>query len=279
MTLSPQAHVHPSAVIETGAMIGAGCVIGPFSVIGPEVTLHPGVTVKSHAVVTGWTEIGEGTVIFPFATVGEVPQDLKFRGEPTWLVMGDYNQVREHVTIHRGTGNGGGYTRVGNHNLFMVNVHIAHDCVIGNHTIMANNVMLAGHVHVEDHANLGGAVGIHHFARVGYCSFVGAMARVPKDVPPFMLVEGSPSSVRSFNQIGMSRLGLPEEEIEAAKEAYKKLFRLKGGSIVAKAQALRQQFPGSKVIARICDAVAQAGDGVYGRAMETKRGDDKRARR
>jgi len=161
----------------------------------------------------------------------------------------------------------------------MVNVHIAHDCVIGNHTIMANNVMLAGHVHVEDHANLGGAVGIHHFARVGYCSFVGAMARVPKDVPPFMLVEGSPSSVRSFNQIGMSRLGLPEEEIEAAKEAYKKLFRLKGGSIVAKAQALRQQFPGSKVIARICDAVAQAGDGVYGRAMETKRGDDKRARR
>lgn len=272
-SIHPTAIIDPSADVAQSAQIGAFCVVGARARIGEDCVLRP------HSQVGPLTELGRCNELHAYSVVGGEPQDLKFRGEPTWLVMGDYNQVREHVTIHRGTGNGGGYTRVGNHNLFMVNVHIAHDCVIGNHTIMANNVMLAGHVHVEDHANLGGAVGIHHFARVGYCSFVGAMARVPKDVPPFMLVEGSPSSVRSFNQIGMSRLGLPEEEIEAAKEAYKKLFRLKGGSIVAKAQALRQQFPGSKVIARICDSVAQAGDGVYGRAMETKRGDDKRARR
>ena len=178
---------------------------------------------------------------------------------------------------HRGTGNGGGITRIGSHNLVMGNVHIAHDCIIGNHCIFANNAMLAGHVHVDDYANIGGGAGLHHFVKVGYCGFVGGMARVSKDVPPFMLAEGSPAAIRGYNHVAMSRIGMDEMELEAVKEAYKKIYRLRGGAGVTKIASLLRDFPTSKALRRIAESIRAVNEGLNGRSLEVKRTDDKRA--
>ncbi len=271
--------IHPTAIIDPTAELADSVEVGPYTVIGPRVRVDEDCVFRSHVHVTALTRIGRGNDFHSFTIVGGDPQDLKYHGETTWLEIGDYNTVREHATIHRGTGNGGGITRIGSHNLIMGNVHIAHDCVIGNHCIFANNAMLAGHVHVEDYANIGGGAGLHHFVRVGFCSFVGAMARVSKDISPFMLVEGSPATARAYNHIGMSRLGLPESELEAAKDCYKRLFRARGGSVEAKVAALLKAWPDSKVVRRVADAAMAASDGVHGRSLEHTRKDDKRTRR
>ncbi len=271
--------IHPTAVIDPSAQIASSVTVGAYCTIGPRVHIGDDCVLRSHVHITAMTRLGKGNEIHPYALVGGDPQDLKDHGEPTWLEMGDFNTVREHATIHRGTGNGGGMTKIGSHNLIMGNVHIAHDSVIGSHCIFANNAMLAGHVQIDDHANIGGGAGLHHFVRVGYCGFVGAMSRASKDIPPFMLVEGSPAAVRGYNHVAMSRLGWNETELEAVKDAYKRLFRAKGGSADAKVEALVRDYPASKAIRRIVESVRATGTGLNGRSLEALRTDDKRASR
>ncbi|WP_413870292.1 acyl-ACP--UDP-N-acetylglucosamine O-acyltransferase [Albidovulum sp.] len=218
MTVPLRAEIHPTAHVEPGATIGEGCRIGPFCLIGAAVTLGPGVEVKSHAVVTGDTTVGEGTVIFPFATIGEVPQDLKFRGERTALVIGARNRIREHVTINLGTGGGGGVTRIGDDCLLMAGSHVAHDCQVGNGVILVNNAALAGHCVLEDEVIVGGLSGVHQFVRIGRGAMIGAVTMVTADVIPHGLVQGPRGTLDGLNLVGLKRRGAAREEIAALRD-------------------------------------------------------------
>ncbi|MBX3356250.1 MAG: acyl-ACP--UDP-N-acetylglucosamine O-acyltransferase [Phycisphaeraceae bacterium] len=269
--------IHPTAIVDPSAEIHDGVAVGPWSVIGPRCVIGAETEVRSHVVIGQNTTLGRGNVIHPFALVGGDPQDLKYHGEETQLVIGDRNQIREHTSIHRGTANGGGVTRIGSDNLLMAVSHVAHDCVIGDGTVIANNVMIAGHVHVEDFASIGGGAGIHHFARVGTCAFVGAMARCSKDVPPFMVVEGNPAEVRKHNDVLMRRRGYTEEDVEAMRDAFKLLFMKRGGGMLDKVTMLREAHPRSRPVELLCAMVLESGAGVNGRALENRRTDDKRA--
>jgi len=271
--------IHPTAIIDPSARLDEGVIVGPWCVVGADTVIGAHSELRSHVVVGPNTTLGTQNIIHPFAIVGGDPQDLKFTGEDTWLVVGDRNQIREHVTIHRGTGNGGGTTRIGSDNLIMGTVHIAHDCMIGDGTILANNAMLAGHVHVEDFVGIGGGAGIHHFARIGICSFVGAMARCSKDVPPFMVVEGNPAEVRKHNDVAMRRRGYSEDDVAAIRDAYKQLFWKRDGNMLDSVIALRRAYPRSRPVEVLCAMVLESGAAVHGRVMESKRTDDKRASR
>ena len=224
----PTAEVHPTALIEDGASIGPGAVVGPFSVIGGEVRLGKDVTVKSHAVVTGDTEVGEGTTIFPFASVGEIPQDLKYRGEHTRLVIGARCRVREGVTMNTGTEGGGGVTRVGDDCLFMTGAHVGHDAQVGNSVIMANQSALAGHVVVEDDVIIGGLSGIHQFVRLGRGAIIGAVTMVTNDVIPYGLVQAPRGVLDGLNLVGLKRRGVPRSDITALRAAYQMLAQGEG---------------------------------------------------
>ena len=228
MTISPQARIHPSAVVEPGAVIGAGCVIGPFCMIGPEVTLHDGVEVKSHAVVTGLTEIGADSVIFPFATVGEVPQDLKFRGEKTRLVVGARCRIREGATLNTGTEGGGGITRVGDDCLIMTGAHVGHDAQIGNRVILVNQVAIAGHCVLGDDVIVGGLSGVHQWVRIGHGAIIGAVTMVTNDVLPYGLVQGPRGELDGLNLVGLKRRGVDRAEITALRAAYQMLAQGEG---------------------------------------------------
>ncbi|MEI2805044.1 acyl-ACP--UDP-N-acetylglucosamine O-acyltransferase [Albidovulum sp.] len=225
MAVAAPAEVHPTAHVEPGATIGEGCRIGPFCLIGAGVTLGPGVEIKSHAVVTGNTSVGEGTVIFPFATIGEVPQDLKFRGERTSLVIGARNRIREHVTINLGTGGGGGVTRVGDDCLLMAGAHVAHDCQIGNGVILVNNAALAGHCVLEDEVIVGGLSGVHQFVRIGRGAMIGAVTMVTADVIPHGLVQGPRGTLDGLNLVGLKRRGAAREDIAALRDLLQALSR------------------------------------------------------
>lgn len=218
MGIAPTAFIHPSAHVEPGATLGEGAWVGPFCLIGAEVVLGPGVEVKSHAVVTGATTVGAGTVIFPFATLGEVPQDLKFRGEKTALEIGARNRIREHVTINLGTGGGGGVTRVGDDCLFMAGSHVAHDCQIGNRVILVNNAALAGHCVLEDEVIVGGLSGVHQFVRIGRGAMIGAVTMVTADVIPHGLVQGPRGVLDGLNLVGLKRRGTGRAEIAALRD-------------------------------------------------------------
>jgi UDP-N-acetylglucosamine acyltransferase len=268
--------IHPTAVVDASVTLAPGAVIGPWCVVGPGVTIGDDTELVSHVVIDRDTTIGRENVLHPFTVVGGPPQDKKYHGERTTLEVGDRNHIREYASIHRGTANGGGVTVVGSDNLIMGCVHVAHDCRIGSGVILANNAMVAGHVTVCDGANVGGGAGLHHFVRVGTRSFVGAMARVSKDAPPFMIVEGNPAEVRGHNAIAMRRMGLADAEIEAMKDAYKRLFRDRGGSILAKLDALRADYSSFGSVMTLCDAVLETTGGVHGRAQESGRSDDKR---
>ncbi|MBK5927572.1 acyl-ACP--UDP-N-acetylglucosamine O-acyltransferase [Rhodobaculum claviforme] len=229
--------IHPSAVVEQGARIGAGAVIGPFSVIGAEVTLAERVEVKSHAVITGQTEIGADTVVFPFATVGEVPQDLKYRGERTRLVVGARCRIREGATLNTGTVGGGGITQVGDDCLIMTGAHVGHDARVGDRVILANQVALAGHVVVGDDVIIGGMSGIHQFVRIGRGAIIGAVTMVAHDVMPFGLVQGPRGTLEGLNLVGLRRRGVPRAEIAALRAAYATLARGEG-ALADRARAL-----------------------------------------
>lgn len=209
-----ETRVHPSAIVAPGAEVG-GAEVGPFCVIGPQVRLAPGVVVKSHVVIAGETTIGEGTVVWPFCCIGEAPQDLKFKGERTQLVIGARNRIREHVTMNPGTAGGGGITRIGDDGLFMAGVHVAHDCRVGDRVILVNHVALAGHVEVGDDAIIGGLSGVHQFVRIGRGAMIGALSMVAADVIPYGLVSGPRGRLEGLNLVGLKRRGAARAEIAA----------------------------------------------------------------
>lgn len=228
MTISPDARIHTSAHIEPGAVIGAGAEVGPFSLIGAEVTLGDGVIVKSHAVVTGWTDIGAETVIFPFATVGEIPQDLKFKGERTRLIVGARCRIREGATLNTGTTGGGGVTRIGDDCLLMTGAHVGHDAVLGDRVILANQVAIAGHCVIGDDVIIGGLSGIHQYVRIGRGAIIGAVTMVTNDVVPFGLVQGPRGELDGLNLVGLKRRGVERADITAMRAAYQMLAQGEG---------------------------------------------------
>jgi UDP-N-acetylglucosamine acyltransferase len=216
--------IHPSAVVHPDAVIGEGSVIGPHAVIGQHVRLGRNCRVGASAVVEGPSEFGDGNEIFPLASVGLIPQDLKFHGEPTRLVVGDQNIFREFVTIHRGTEGGGGVTEIGDHNLFMAYAHIAHDCHVGNHTIFGNGATLGGHVTVEDHATISAFSGVHQFCRVGRHAFIGGFSVVTKDALPFAKTVGNRARIYGLNTIGLVRRKFSSDSITKLRRAYRYLL-------------------------------------------------------
>ena len=224
MPVHPEAVIHPSAIVEDGARIGAGCRIGPYCVIGPDVELASEVTLHSHVAVAGVTRIGAGTVVFPFASIGHVPQDLKYAGERVELVIGERNRIREHVTMSPGTAGGGGVTRVGDDNLFMMSTHVAHDCVIGSRVVMANNATLAGHCIVEDNVILGGLAAVHQFVRLGRGAMIGGLSGVVADVIPFGSVMGERAFLAGLNLVGLKRAKAERTQIHGLRNAFAEIF-------------------------------------------------------
>lgn len=220
--------IHPSAVIEDGAQIDPGATIGPFCVIGPDVTIASGVVLKSHVVVTGQTEIGEDTEIFPFSVIGEIPQDLKFKGESTRLVIGKRNRIREHVTMNTGTEGGGGLTRIGDDCLFMAGCHIAHDAMIGNNCVIVNSVAIAGHCVLEDDVIVGGLSGVHQFVRIGRGAIIGAVTMVTNDVIPYGLVQAPRGELHGLNLVGLKRRGVSRSDITALRAGFQMLAQGEG---------------------------------------------------
>jgi UDP-N-acetylglucosamine acyltransferase len=211
--------IHPSSEV------GSDVEIGPFSVVGPNCRVGDGCRLHNNVTLVANTTLGKDNEVYPSAVLGGEPQDRKFAGEESWLVIGDGNKIRECVTMHRGTQLGGEVTRVGSRNLLMSGCHVAHDCIVEDDVTLSNNVLLGGHVVVERHAGVGGMAAVHHFVRIGEHSFVGGMSRISKDVPPFMLVEGNPARVWAINKVGLNRKGFSPEVIEALKQAHRLLFR------------------------------------------------------
>ncbi len=217
--------VHATAIIERGAELAESVEVGAWSIVRAGVRINAGTTIGSHCVVEGRTTIGRDNRVFQFASIGAVPQDKKYAGEPTELVIGDGNTIREFCTLNCGTVPGGGVTRIGDDNWIMAYVHIAHDCRVGNHTVLANNATLAGHVTIGDWVTLGGLSGVHQFVTIGAHAFVGFASHVSQDVPPYMMVDGNPLAVRGFNIEGLRRRGFGPERIAAVKQMHRLLYR------------------------------------------------------
>lgn len=234
--------IHPTAVIAQGASIGEGTSIGPYCVVGANVTLAKNVTLHSHVVIDGYTSIGEGTAVFPFASLGSPPQDKKFSGEKTTLVIGRNNVIREHVTMNPGTEGGGSTTIVGDNNLFMASAHVAHDCIVGSNCILANNATIAGHVTVGDFAIIGGLSAVHQFVRIGTHAFIGGMSAVEKDVIPYGTVKGERASLEGLNLTGLKRRNIERENIHALRHAFKELFLSREGTLNERAEKLKQNY-------------------------------------
>ena len=216
-------NIHPSSVIEDGAQIDPSAVIGPYCLVGSDVTIGPDVELKSHVVVKGRTVIGEGTVVFSFAVIGEIPQDLKFKGEQSGLVIGKRNRIREHVTMNAGTEGGGGMTKIGDDCLFMAGCHIAHDAIIGDRVIIVNSAAIAGHCILEDDVIVGGLSGIHQFVRIGRGAIVGAVTMVTNDVIPYGLVQAPRGALDGLNLVGLKRRGVARVDITALRAAFQML--------------------------------------------------------
>jgi UDP-N-acetylglucosamine acyltransferase len=217
--------IHPTAIVHPGARVGAGTIVGPYATVGPHVEIGRHCTLGASCVVDGWTQIGDHTDIAPLASIGLAPQDLKYRGEPTRLVIGHHNVFREFVTIHRGTAGGGGITTIGDHNLFMAYAHVAHDCHVGSHTIFGNAATLGGHVSVEDFATISAYSGVHQFCRVGQHAFIGGYTVVTRDALPFAKTVGNRARIYGVNAIGLARRGFSPDLIEKLRRAYRQLVQ------------------------------------------------------
>ncbi|MEK6677524.1 MAG: acyl-ACP--UDP-N-acetylglucosamine O-acyltransferase [Planctomycetota bacterium] len=274
-------NIHPTAIVERGAELGRNVEIGAFGFVGPHVVIGDGCRIHHHATLEGYTTLGEGCEVFPQAVLGTQPQDVKFHGERTTLQIGRNNIFREMVTAHPGTENGGGITEVGDRNLFLIGVHIAHDCHIGNNCILANYVQFAGHVRVEDNVNMGGHSAVHHFVTIGKHAFIGGMTRVAADVPPFMVVvaaRGSRSEVRMVNGVGLKRSGYGQEDIEALKDAFMKLYsrraRSTGTAMSDRVQSLLEGQNGNPHVRYLCESLVRSfAHGRHGRYLESLRPD------
>ena len=224
--------IHPTAIIDPSAEIAEGVEIGAYSIVGANVSIGKGSVLKSHVVIDGYTRIGENNTFFPFAAIGQVTQDLKYNGEPTSLEIGNHNTFRENTTVHRGT-HEEIPTRIGDHNLFLCYAHVAHDCQIGNHCILSNNGTLGGHCIVGDYAIVSGLSAVHQFTNIGEHSLIGGCSKIVQDVPPFMIIDGFPATVRSPNLVGLQRRGFSDDARRAIKNAYKKLFLGKKESLAS----------------------------------------------
>ncbi len=233
--------IHPTAIIHPDAQIGNDCRIGPYCVIGEHVELGDGCQLHSHVVIDGHTKLGRENEIFPFSSIGLKTQDLKWKGGITHTEIGHHNTFREGVTIHSAT-NDGDTTRIGSHNNLLAYAHVAHDCVIGSHIVMSNSATLAGHVHVEDHAILGGLTGVHQFCRIGRMAMIGGYSKVVQDVPPYMIADGNPAETRTINKIGLERNGFSEAAQLALRQAYKILFR-EGLTIANAIERMEKELP------------------------------------
>jgi len=253
--------IHPSTFIEPGAVIGQGCEIGPFCHVGPDVRLGDRVTLKSHVVVAGHTVIGDETVIFPFACIGEVPQDLKFEGETTRLVVGARNRIREHVTMNTGTRGGGGVTRIGDDGLFMAGCHVAHDVQIGNRVVLVNSAALAGHCIIEDDVIIGGLSGVHQFVRIGQGAIIGAVTMVTNDVIPFGLVQAPRGVLDGLNLVGLKRRGASRSDITSLRAAFQMLAQGEG-TFQDRAARLGEETD-SPYVRQIFDFVTSQSDRTY----------------
>lgn len=248
------AAIHPTAIVEPGARLGRDVSIGPYSCIGPEVELDDGVAVMEHVVVGGRTTIGPHTRVFPFASIGLPPQDLKYRGEASRLRIGANTTIREHVTMNPGTEGGGMLTSVGDHCLFMVGSHVAHDCKIGDHVIMANNATLAGHVTIGDYAILGGLSAVHQFVRIGRHAMIGGMSGVEHDVIPYGSVMGDRARLAGLNAVGLKRRNFSREDIHALRTAYRMIFAAEG-TLAERIEDAAEMFKDSAAVMDIVDFI------------------------
>jgi UDP-N-acetylglucosamine acyltransferase len=248
----PKGSIHPTAIIEDGARVGADVSIGPYCMVGADVVLGDGVELLSHVVLAGRTTIGARTRIFPFASIGHQPQDLKYKGEPSTLSVGSDCLIRECVTMNPGTEGGGMVTRIGNHCLFMPGSHVAHDCQLGDHVIMANNATLAGHVVLDDHVIMGGLSGAQQFVRIGRNAIIGAMAGAKSDVIPFGMVMGRPGTLSGLNLIGLKRAGVGSKEIQALMKAYDHLFG-SDGTLAERIATVSEKYGGQGSVDTLLD--------------------------
>lgn len=247
-------NIHPTAIVEPGAEIGTNVTVGAYSVIGSTVALHDDVQLYSHVVVTGKTVVGKGTQIFPFASIGHIPQDKKFQGEDSSLEIGEHNIIREHVTMNPGTDGGGRLTKVGSHSLFMMGSHVAHDCIVGDHVILANNATLAGHCKVEDYVIIGGLSAIHQFVRIGAYAFIGGMSGVENDVIPYGMALGNRAYLNGLNIVGLKRQGFDREQIHNLRKGYRLLFA-KEGTLIERLEDVEKMFAGDPCIERIANFI------------------------
>lgn len=259
-----------TAHIDPRAEIADDVEIGPYCVIGPDARIGRGTRLIAHVCVLGHTSLGENNVIHPNSVIGGEPQDFSYKGEPTQLVIGDDNTFREGVTIHRGSCKEEGVTRIGSNNYFMANVHVGHDCILGDRILIANNTMLAGHIHMESHATVSAGVGIHQFVRVGNYSYIGALSRIYHDVPPYMLVEGNPSKVRCINIVGLKRHGIAPEAVTALHEAHRLIYRARMISRQAH-EVLEAHGQVCAEVQRLLDFIEIQQQGRHGRGRDRSR--------
>ncbi|HYQ98454.1 MAG TPA: acyl-ACP--UDP-N-acetylglucosamine O-acyltransferase [Casimicrobiaceae bacterium] len=253
--------IHATALVDPGAELAADVEVGAFSIVGPHVRVGPGTVIGPHVVLTGRTTLGARNRIFQFASVGEIPQDRKYDGEPTTTVIGDDNVIREYVSIHAGTALDRGETTIGNRNLLLAHVHIAHDCVVGDNTTFSNNSTLAGHVKIDDWVAFGGFAAVHQFVRIGAHAFIGGGSILVQDVPPFVTVSGYPAVPYGTNNEGLRRRGFSDDDIAAVRRAYKTLYR-EGLSLEDAKTALATAAAASPVLKPLVDFLATPGRGI-----------------
>jgi UDP-N-acetylglucosamine acyltransferase len=253
--------IHPTALVDSRAELDRDVEVGPYSIIGPNVQIGKGTRVKSHVVVEGNTTIGQENVIFQFATVGSIPQDLKYRGEDSRLIIGDHNTIREFVSLNPGTTGGGMVTRIGSHNLLMMYCHIAHDCLLGDHNVIANGATLGGHVILEDYVIAGGLIGVHQFVKIGSGALIGAGSMVSKDVPPYCNAAGDRAKLKGLNIEGMKRRGFKKEQIDAIRKAYRIILQ-SGLTIKVALRKARKELLGSAEVERIAVFIENSTRGI-----------------
>ncbi|MBX3507167.1 MAG: acyl-ACP--UDP-N-acetylglucosamine O-acyltransferase [Parvibaculum sp.] len=252
-------NIHPTAIVDPKAQIASSVTVGPYCVVGANVVLDEGVILHSHVVVEGRTRVGARTQIYPFASIGHTPQDLKYKGEPSRLEIGTDNLIREHVTMNPGTEGGGMVTRVGSHCAFLTASHVGHDSIVGDHVVFSNNVMLAGHCKIDDYVIFGGGAALHQFGRVGKHAFVGGMSAVENDVIPYGLVVGNRAHLMGLNLVGLKRRGFTREQIQAMREAYAYLFGAEG-TLRDRVERAAERYAGSPEVMEIVNFIRAESD-------------------